>query len=136
MGIHLDIQKALLAQVKTAAASTGLSVAYPNVDFSPPKAGYIRVNIEALETTPAGLGESKLRENGLLLLDVFAPEGEALSGGMAHADTLAAAFVPGTALASGAASVKIVMPPRVSGGLSTPPFYMIPVTIQWRACET
>jgi len=134
-----DIRTALEVQLKTIAtlptnSDTGFdNISWENRHFIPKKGEtYIRLQLTKTSSKPASAGvTAPILHEGLLILDIFLPDNEGPFAGDKLADEIVAAFNPQTnGLVFNGRTVSIRSAERFSA-LSNPPFYLVPVSVQW-----
>jgi hypothetical protein len=129
-----SIAEALLAQLATLTLSPAMSVAYPNVNFPPPTAGYLRATHVPNTVNQVTLGTTgKNRFAGIFQVDVFLPINGGISTPMEKAGAVAAHFKRGTTLTKDGISVRIVRPPEIRPAIASAPYLQVPVIIRYQA---
>lgn len=132
--VETSITEALLAQLATLVLSPVLPIAYPNVTFTPPAAGYLRATPVPNIANQVTLGSSgKNRFEGLFQVDVFLPQNAGISTVLEKAGAVAAHFKRGTTLTRDGINVRITRPPEVRPHLQSPPYVQVPVMIRYQA---
>lgn len=129
-----SIAEALLARLATLTLSPAMPVAYPNVTFTPPAAGYLRATHVPNTANQVTLGTSgKNRHLGIFQVDVFLPINGGISTPMEKAGAVAAHFKRGTTLTRDGISIRIVRPPEIRPALQSAPYLQVPVIIRYQA---
>jgi hypothetical protein len=124
----------LLEHLSGLTLSTPLTVAYPNVDFSPPSTGYLRATHFPNETTQVTLGDTgQNRHTGFLQVSVMWPNGTGDIIPLDIAGEVIARFKRGTVISKGGLSIRIINPPTISPALQDDPFTQYPITIRYQA---
>lgn len=77
-----------------AAAWSATTIAYANVDFTPPGSGaWVRVTVENRDSRLVGLGAGRLvRHEGAVVVHVFVDDGTGVQGALGLADDVIAMF--------------------------------------------
>jgi len=129
-----DIADALLARCATlAVGSPALTIAMPEVSFTPPASGkYLDVAIFYNRPAWEGVASGRL-DQGLLQVTVVWPKGQGVVKPMEAAQTVMAHFAKGLTLQSGTANVKITAAPYATSPLIDEFDVRVPVTIGWKA---
>lgn len=132
-GIEASILEGLLARLSSLTLSPAMSVAWPNVDFTPPAAGYLRAQHFPNTTNQVNLGDTgKNRHIGLFQVDVFWPVGTGEIAPKERAALVAAHFKRGTQITQDNLIIRVIQPPTVSGAITGDAFVQIPVFIQYQ----
>lgn len=121
--------------------SPALSVAYPNVDFTPPTSGgqpqnYLSVRRLPNTTQIASIGKrGDNRHFGILQIMLHARKDQDISVSNEIAGLIVQHFKPGTAMVSNSISVRVEMPPSVAADISKSedPLMLIPISIRYYA---
>lgn len=134
MSVETSIFEALCARLAAGTFTGTPSIAWPNVAFDPPAAGYLAASLfpsEAQQVTLGGSGYN--RHTGLFQVSVFLPKGEGEVDVRTVASEVVAQFKRGTDLTSGSFTLRIVRPPTVGPALyeGNSPYVQIPVTIRY-----
>ncbi len=128
------IYNALIGKLVALTLSPSLSVAYPNVPFTPPEDGYLRVSHFPNLVQQITVGDTGInRYTGILQIDLFSPENEGIVGASEVAGEIAQHFKRGTFIDSDGAVVRVISPPIIATGLSSPPYLQTPISIRWQA---
>ena len=141
----MRIAELLESRVAIIAESLGLTIAWPNIAFTPPDdAPYGRVYVLPAQTVGQDL-EGQLRTyQGILQLNIIAPAGSGVTLARGLAKSVADAFPEGIPLVDGDLTVYINGPPQVRQPIQDRPTsapngssgsitYTIPVSMQYRA---
>ena len=132
-GIEASIVEGLLARLATLTLSPAMSVAYPNVEFTPPEDGYLRAQHFPNTTNQITLGDTgENRHIGLFQVDVFWPKGAGEIAPKERAALVAAHFKRGTTITQDGLAIRIIQPPTVSGIINGDRFVQVPVTIPYQ----
>lgn len=114
--------------------STPLTVAWPDVDFTPPAAGYVRVTFLPNETMQSELGDAgRNRHMGLFQVSVMWPEGNGSVTPTDLAGEIVAHFKRGTVITHDGLIIHIDRPPYISPRLKDSPYTQYPVTVSYRS---
>jgi hypothetical protein len=132
--VETSIVEALMARLLTLTLSPALPVAWPNLDYTPPAAGYLRATHVPNSTNQVTLGSTgKNRHVGIFQVDVFLPIMTGISTPMERAGAVAAHFKRGTTLTKDGINVRITRPPEVRPALQSLPYIQVPVIIRYQA---
>lgn len=132
--VETSIVEALMARLLTLTLSPALPVAWPNVEYTPPAAGYLRATHAPNATNQVTLGTSgKNRHIGIFQVDVLLPITTGISTPMEKAGAVAAHFKRGTTLTKDGINVRIVRPPEIRPALQSLPYIQVPVIIRYQA---
>ena len=136
MSVSNDIREALEAQLLTVATLPS-NQDWENVPFTrPSNASWVRVRWQPNTAEGGAMGSSPpILHSGIMLVDVFAPEENGTSAVESIVDDIRAVFEPGQILTAASGQKVVIRRSQRSPGRSDPPFWMIPVTIQWWAQE-
>jgi len=128
-----DIRRALERQL---AGISGIpQIAYENTVYNPEaQTSYVRCMLEVTTQRPAAVGVGvETRHSGLFLVDCFV-RADDTQGGPLAADVLAEkvmdGFTYGQVLTENSKRIVIRFSER-RGGRNDPPWYFVPVTIEW-----
>lgn len=136
--VEVALELALLARAQTFATSQGLTIALPNIDFTPPapdkNAKFLRASFLPAETISLSVGSAgKDQHYGLFQIDVFQGIG---SGEIASGRIVAAAisyFKRGTAMVRDGFNVDVMRTPYRGPQLKDGAWIFIPVRIPYQA---
>ncbi|HCM9391175.1 MULTISPECIES: phage tail terminator-like protein [Enterobacteriaceae] len=141
----MRIAELLESRVAIIAESLGLTIAWPNIAFTPPDdAPYGRVYVLPAQTVGQDL-EGQLRTyQGILQLNIIAPAGSGVTLARGLTKSVADAFPEGLPLVDGDLTVYINGPPQVRQPIQDRPTsspngstgsitYTTPVSMQYRA---
>ncbi len=133
--VETKIERALMYHMSTLVLSPVMSVAYPNADFTPPAAGYLRATHVPNTANQVTMGSNgKNRFLGLLQIDIMWPQNSGgYSAPMERAGAVAAHFKRGTNITLDGVTVRIVRPPETRPMLKSPPYVQVPVMIRYQA---
>lgn len=125
-----DIHEAIFTDLEQFAAGEDVEVAYPNVDFTPGSAPYLRANI--LFAATANVGLEIVNQPGVFQVDVMYRDGLGVIVAAKMADALILHFHRNRRIQAGAACVLFndtgyISPPLVSNG-----WLQMPVNFQFR----
>lgn len=133
MTAYTDIRAALEQQAITASGfPNAANRAWENVRFEPtPGTSWARLSLIPSQSRPAVRGPSpQLLYEGLLLCDIFAPEGTGANAAETLADAVRAVFTVDDVLTVNSTNVRIRWSER-GQGLVDSPWYQVPVTVSW-----
>lgn len=134
--VEVVIEKALLARAQAFATAQSLSIALPNIDFSPPEVGmnskYLRATLLPADNATLGVGSDDTDQHiGLLQLDVFYGRG----GGEIAPRRIAAAaityFKRGTRITSDGFNIDVLQTPRLGPAIKTDNWIYLPLRIPY-----
>lgn len=139
--VEVAVESALLARAAAFANNNSLTIALPNIAFTPPTvsttAKYLRATFLPVPSFPLGISyTSKNQHYGTFQIDIFYGQN---GGEMAPARTAASIiewFVPGTDLISGDFTVHIQRTPYRGPLIKDDPWVFIPVSIPYIAFAT
>src|ERR1043166_2958103 len=135
--VEVAIELALMDRAKAFATAQGLSIALPNIEFTPPEitpnAKYLRASLLPADTAVLGVAFSATNQHlGLMQLDVFYGKG----GGEIAARRIAAAiisyFIRGTRMTSNGFNVEVLQTPRIGPSTEQNSWLMLPVRIPYK----
>lgn len=134
-----EIRKALETRLLTVAGITLTDVAWDNFKFDPASrlnasdpansTPFYRCSLRPLSSRRTTLDTGMLNR-GLLLVDVFYPEGFGASLAEAKADAIIDKFQPEDILTENSKQIRVRYSER-AGGIVDAPWFMIPITISW-----
>ena len=133
-GIESRILEGLLDHLSDLTLTPAMAVAWPDLHFDPPAAGYLRPSLAPNTATQVTLGTSgRNRYRGLFQISVFWPRN---SGGIApreKADLVAVHFKRGTTISLTGGTIRIYRPPEIAATFPDDPYTHTPVTIYYQA---
>ena len=131
------IQQALETKVKQ--LNLGLEFAWENVSYDPkPGVPYMRVIHVPVKTEKMNVGTNGVMDTeGIMVLGLNYPAGVGGGAAMSKADTIAAAFIPGTSFAAGSGDVVVRSTTmEAKERASNPDWWVLPVLIHYNAYHT
>lgn len=132
-GIEARITEALHTRLAALTLSPTMSVAWPDIDFTPPAAGYLRPTHVPNTVRQATLGSAgKNRYRGIYQVSVFWQRNAGELVPREKADLVAAHFKRGTVLTNGGLSIRIYAPPVVAQTMQDGAYTHTPVTIRYQ----
>jgi hypothetical protein len=132
MAILIDIETALLARVAALILSPALPVAWPNVAFTKPSGGYLRVNHVPNTSRRIMIGSSEPHmRRGILQVDVFRPKNEGTALATALADQIAAWFPADMRLGAGGVTVRVTKASDAAIAVADDTHWQVPVTVSY-----
>lgn len=132
--VETSIAEALFARLATLVLTPAMEIAWPNISFDPPTAGYLRATPVPNLASQVTLGDAgKNRFGGLFQVDVFWPQNDGIRPALERAGAVAAHFKRGTVLTRDGINVRITRPPEVRPHLQSPPYLQVPVMIRYQA---
>lgn len=132
--IQSSIEAALFARVASLVMSPALPVAWPNLSFNPPAAGYIRVTHLPNVNRRLFLGSNDPHQRlGLLQLSVFMPKNAGVTVATEIAGKIAAHFPADLPMRSGGITVRVGKAPDIAPGFAEDTHWHVPVTISYQA---
>ena len=141
----MRIAELLESRVAIIAESLGLTIAWPNIAFTPPDdAPYGRVYVLPAQTVGQDLEGQLCTYQGILQLNIIAPAGSGVTLARGLTKSVADAFPEGLPLVDGDLTVYINGPPQVRQPIQDRPTsspngstgsitYTTPVSMQYRA---
>lgn len=137
--VEVAIETALLerATAFAAAQSPALSIALPNVAFTPPQAGpgvrWLRASFLPVPSVETGISfNAHIQHSGLMQIDVFWTQGEGEMKAARLASAAITSFARGTVLTKDGFSVRIDKAPYRGSIRKDDPWVMIPVSIPYQ----
>lgn len=132
--IQGSIEAALFARVASLALSPAIPVAWPNVSFTPPTAGYLRVTHVPNIARRLFLGSTDPHQRlGLLQVDAFTPLNKGASAATEIAGMVAEHFPADLKMTSGTVTVRVTKAPDVAQAIADDAFWFVPVTVSYEA---
>lgn len=135
MATHIEAQipDALIEHFDTITLPTGVSVAYPGINFKPTKdEGYVRLQLLKNEPIQPRIrfGNEPIRQ-GIFQASVFWPEGAGIIKPSEVAGTIRDAFARGTKIDGGSFTIRIDQEPTVGSDIQEKAWLQIPVSVPW-----
>lgn len=131
--VEAKIQQALFAHMEAISLTPAKPIAWPNLSFTPPATGYLRVNDLPAPTQPFALAHDGANEYaGLFQVDVMWQQGRGAQEPKEAAGAVAKHFRRGVHLRNGGVLVEVTRA-SVGPAIKDDPFMMTPVTIRYRA---
>jgi hypothetical protein len=115
------------------AQTLAVQVAFENVEFTPPAARYLRVNLLPNQTQSDDLGGAHRRFTGLFQVTACMPIGQGPAGAQAIEAALTALFTTTAPITSGALRIFITEPLSAGPALQEGDRYLVPLTLSYRA---
>jgi hypothetical protein len=129
-----SIETALFERVASLSLSPVLPVAWPNVPFTKPDNGYLRVNHIPNTSQRLFIGSSDPhRAMGILQLDVFKPKNEGPSFALAAASAVAEWFGTDLKMRHGEVTVRVTKEPDIVAAMPDDTHWMVPVVVQYES---
>ncbi|TPL06684.1 DUF4128 domain-containing protein [Mesorhizobium sp. B2-4-11] len=130
--IETSTEAALFARVAALVLSPVLPIAWPNVAFTKPAGGYLRVTHVPNTNRRLFLGSNDPHQRmGLLQVDVFKPLNMGASTATEIAGLVAAHFPCDLRLTSGGVTVRVTKAPDVSQAIADDTHWLVPVTVRY-----
>lgn len=130
--IQSQIEAALFSRVASMALSPAMPIAWPNVSYSPPTTGYIRVTHVPNIARRLFLGSTDPHQRlGLLQVDAFTPLNKGASAATEIAGKVAEHFPADLKMTSGTVTVRVTKAPDVSQAIADDAFWFVPVTVSY-----
>src|SRR5690349_358560 len=132
--IQSSIEMALFTRMASLTLSPALPIAWPNVSFSPPTTGYLRVtHVPNIARRIFLNGSDPHQRLGLLQLDVFQPLNKGASAATELAGKVAEWFPADLKMATGAVTVRVTKASDIAQAIADDAFWFVPVTCQYEA---
>lgn len=134
--VEVAIELALLGRAQAFAASKSLTIALPNITFTPPVVGanakYLRASLLPADTEALGVAFSATNQHqGYLQMDVFYGKGGGeIAPGRIAADIISY-FARGTRITSNGFNIDILKTPRRGPQMIQDVWTMLPVRIPY-----
>jgi len=131
---------ALKIKLQALTLSPGLTIAYPNEDFTPPTGdNYLSTSLfrnDPLAATMGGTG--KTRHMGIFQIMLHAKRNQDFAVAQEIAGDIANHFELGTSMTNNGFTVRVERPPSVGSDISRAdePLMLIPISIRWIADAT
>ncbi|RWE96468.1 phage tail terminator-like protein [Mesorhizobium sp.] len=130
--LQSSIEAALFARVAALVLSPVLPIAWPNVAFTKPTTGYLRVNHTPNAARRLFIaGTDPHQRMGLLQVDAFQKLNAGASAATETAGLIAAWFPCDLPLFQDGIRVRVTKAPDVAGALSDDTHWMVPVTVSY-----
>lgn len=139
--VEVAVESALLAHATAFANNNGLTIALPNIAFTPPTisatAKYLRASFLPVPSVPLAISYTSVNQHyGTFQVDVFyGQNGGEIAPARIAADIIAW-FAPGTDLTSGSYTVHIQRTPYRGPAIKDDPWLMLPISIPYIAFAT
>lgn len=127
------VRKALETKLSTFAAAQSLSVAWPNVEFTPPAGVYLRAFILPAATISPDIQRIGRKYEGLFQVDIVGVVGDGYSATGAIFEAMASAFDPAVSLTADGLRVFLLEPFSSAAPLQSGDRYTVPCSIPYRA---
>lgn len=132
--VERSIEKALFARVATIILDPVLPIAWPDLDFTPPLSGYIRVTQIPNRNERMFFGSNApQRRQGLLQLSVFSQKGLGSPAATEKAGLVAAHFPTDLEMTADGRVVRVTKAPDIATAIADDPHWHVPVTV-WYEC--
>lgn len=126
------IRSLLEARLDTLAPS--IATVKENTAYTPVKGTvYQRVFLLMAQTENPTLGDGFKRERGILQVNLYYPEFVGTGDSTARAESIKTLFKRGTTIEQGSVRVQVYGSPYVAQGSNNEGFYMLPVSIPFKA---
>lgn len=128
------IQQALETTIN--GLNLGLPIAWENVKFDPrPGTAFLRVLHQPIDTEKLNVGTTGvMMTSGFMVLGLNYPAGIGSGVALAKADTIAAAFKPGTSIAAGGGDIVVRSTAMEAQERSSQPdWWVVPVIVHYNA---
>lgn len=132
--LQSSIEAALFARAAGLVLSPVLPIAWPNVAFTKPATGYLRVN--HMPNTARRLfiaGSDPHQRVGLLQIDAFQALNAGASAATEIAGLIAAWFPCDLALFRDGIGIRVTKAPDIAGAMADDTHWQVPVTIAYEA---
>ncbi|MER8959304.1 DUF4128 domain-containing protein [Mesorhizobium sp. M0701] len=132
--LQSSIEAALFARAATLVLSPVLPIAWPNVAFTKPLTGYLRVS--HMPNTARRLfiaGSDPHQRIGLLQIDALQKLNAGASAATEIAGQIAAWFPCDLPLFQDGIRIRVTKAPDIAGALSDDTHWMVPVTVSYEA---
>jgi hypothetical protein len=134
--VEVAIELALLDRVQDFATAQGLTIALPNIEFTPPAiskaAKYLRATLVPADTATIGVANTATNQHlGLLQIDVFFGSGAGEIAARRIAASIISYFIRGTRIVKDGFNVDVLQTPRLGPSLKDGVWNFIPVRIPY-----
>jgi hypothetical protein len=130
--IQFSIEAALFARVAALVLSPALPVAWPNVAFTKPVGGYLRVTHVPNIARRLFIGSTDPHQRlGLLQVDVFAPLNKGASTATEIAGKVAEHFPCDFRMISDGVTARVTKAPDVAQAMADDTHWMVPVMVRY-----
>lgn len=135
---EVAISMAMLQRAKDFADSQSLTIAFPNITFTPPSANptakWLRATLLPNDSFALSINQDGPNQYyGILQLDIFYGQEAGIVAPMRIAADAASYFKFGTTMTRDGFSVTVMDVPRVREGLRDDPWVMVSVRIPYRS---
>jgi Bacteriophage related domain of unknown function len=136
--IEVAIELALLNRAQDFAATQNLSIALPNILFTPPAisktAKYLRATLLPADTVALGVSYSATNHHvGYLQLDVFFGVGGGEIPPRRIAADIISYFIRGTSIVSNGFKIDVIQTPKLGPQITSGAWMFLPVRIPYNA---
>lgn len=131
-GIESRIAEGLFAKLAALTLSPAMAVAWPDKEFTPPAAGYLRPSLVPNTVRQVTYGTAgKNRHRGLFQISVFWPRNAGAIVPREKADLVAVHFRRGTNISITGGTIRIYEPPVVPATFEDGAYSHTPVTMRY-----
>lgn len=128
--IETSIWLALKARVEALVLSPALPIAWPNLSFTKPSGGYLRVTHVPNMNRRLFIGSTDPHQRlGLLQVDVFGKKNENIAVAVEVAGKVAAHFPTDIKMRYGEVAVRVTAAPTVAQPIDDDTHLLVPVTV-------
>lgn len=127
------VRRALEKKLNAWAAARSLSVAWENVDFTPPAGAYIRANLLPAQTLSETLDRTHRRYAGVFQVTLMMPRGVGPSAAESLVAALVTEFTPAITIVESTVRVYIMNPASPAPAIQDADRYVVPVSIDYEA---
>lgn len=130
--IQSNIETALFARVAALVLSPALPIAWPNLAFTRPATGFLRVTHVPNINRRLFIGSRDPHQRlGLLQVDVFTPLNKGASTATEIAGKVAEHFACDLKMISGGVTARVTKAPDVAQAVTDDTHWLVPVTVQY-----
>ncbi|WP_379069558.1 DUF4128 domain-containing protein [Mesorhizobium sp. UC22_110] len=134
--IETSIWLALKARVEALVLSPTLPIAWPNLSFTKPSTGYLRVTHVPNMNRRLFIGSADPHQRlGLLQIDVFGKKNENIAVAVEVAGKVAAHFPANLRMTYGGVTVRITAAPIVAQPMDDDTHVLVPVTVAYECMD-
>lgn len=127
------VRRALEKKLATWATANSLTVAYENVDFTPPDGAYIRANLLPANTLSETLDRLHRRYSGVFQVTLMMPRGTGPAAAESLVASLVTEFTPSATITESSVRVYILDPASAASAIQDMDRYIVPVSINYEA---
>lgn len=134
--VEVAIELALLTRAQSFAVSQSLTIALPNIAFTPPAVGtnakYLRATLLPADTVSLGIAHlSNNHHYGLLQIDVFYGAGGGEIAPRRIASSIISYFNRGTRMTSNGFNIDVPQTPRIGPQITEKDWTLLPVRVPY-----